>query len=300
MKLVYAKLEPGNFGDELNPYLWPRLFPKAFAREDDCDFLGIGTILSPFVDRKGHRKVVFGAGAGYWDAPVLDSSWTVYFVRGPLTAAMLGLPEGRAITDGAYCLSFLRKPSPRAGNDVVFMPHHKSEFEVDWKGLCAELGWVYASPTVAVEAGLELLGSARLVVTEAMHGAIVADIYRVPWVPVRYGFRSLDKKWDDWCSSVSVLYRPIDLPALLDVQLSGRETMERMGKKVLGQLNLGKPAWRATPVFRSGRKARERALELLRRIPDSGETFLSADSAFETIKQRLWEQIERFRSEHER
>lgn len=300
MKLVYAKLEPGNFGDELNPYLWPRLFPKSFAVDDECDFLGIGTILSPFVNRKGRRKIVFGAGAGYWDAPVLDSSWTVYFVRGPFTARMLKLSEHYAITDGAYCLSFLEQPSRLAGKAVVFMPHHKSEFDVDWKGMCSELGWVYASPTLQVEAGLELLRSARLVVTEAMHGAIVADIFRVPWVPIRYGFRSLDTKWEDWCSSVSLSYRPIDFPPLLDAQLSGRETMERMGKKLLGRLGVGKPAWRAAPVFRSSRKARERALELLGRIPDSGDTFLSPDSALERIKHRLWEQIERFRSTHER
>lgn len=300
MRLVYAKLEPGNFGDELNPYLWPQLFPRAFSADDDCDFLGIGTILSPFVNRKGRRKIVFGTGAGYWDAPVLDSSWTVYFVRGPVTARMLRLPEHCAITDGAYCLSFVEQPSPPAGNSVVFMPHHKSEDDVDWRGFCSELGWVYASPTLQVEPALQLLKSARLVVTEAMHGAIVADIYRVPWVPIRYGFRSLDTKWDDWCSSVSMRYRPIDLPPLLDARLSGRETIERMGKKLLGQLGVGKPAWRATPVFRSGRKARERTLELLRRVPSSGESFLSPDSALERTRERLWEQIERFRSAHGR
>jgi succinoglycan biosynthesis protein ExoV len=213
---------------------------------------------------------------------------------------MLNLPERYALTDGAYCLSFLEQPAAPSNGSVVFMPHHKSEFDVDWRSLCSELNWTYASPTLTVEEGLATIRSARLVVTEAMHGAIVADIYRVPWVPIRYGFRSLDAKWDDWCHSVSLRYLPIDVPPLLDARLSGRETMERMGKKMLGSLGLGKPAWRATPVFRSGRKARERALNLLRRIPCSGETFLSSDPALERIKQRLSEQIERFRMEYER
>jgi succinoglycan biosynthesis protein ExoV len=50
MRLVYAKLSPGNFGDELNVHIWPRLFPGAFATSDAIDFVGIGTILSPMID----------------------------------------------------------------------------------------------------------------------------------------------------------------------------------------------------------------------------------------------------------
>ena len=30
MKLFYCQLPDGNFGDELNTYLWPRLLPDAF------------------------------------------------------------------------------------------------------------------------------------------------------------------------------------------------------------------------------------------------------------------------------
>src|SRR5688572_20698454 len=108
MRLVYAKLDPGNFGDELNPYLWPRLFPQAFAAVEQTDFLGIGTILSPMLEDSPRRKVVFGPGAGYWKAPKFDAiNWKIYFVRGPLTAILLKLPSEFAITDAAYCLSFV-------------------------------------------------------------------------------------------------------------------------------------------------------------------------------------------------
>jgi succinoglycan biosynthesis protein ExoV len=299
VKLVYCRLTPGNFGDELNPYLWPRLFPGVFSSDDRIDFLGIGTILSPRRDRKGRRKIVFGTGAGYWKAPQINGDWTIHFVRGPRTAELLGLPKAYAITDAAYCLGFVDEPPVAASQAVVFMPHHKSEPEFDWRSLCADLGWTYASPTSDVRSAMSLIRSARLVVTEAMHGAIVADLYRIPWVPIRYGFRSLDLKWRDWCESLNVQYRPVDLPPLLDADLGARETLERVAKKCFGIMGVGKEAWRATPVFRSSNRQREAALQTLSALSRRGAGYLSPEKAVERAKVRLWEQVERFRSAYE-
>jgi succinoglycan biosynthesis protein ExoV len=296
---VYCKLNPGNFGDELNPYLWPRLLPKAFSSDEAIDFLGIGTILSPFVNRNGRHKVVFGAGAGYWKPPDISLDWTIHFVRGPLTAQLLRIPAAYALTDAAYCLAFVDEPAVASSRAVVFMPHHKSETEVDWRSLCAELGWTYASPTSDVRSALALLRSARLVVTEAMHGAIVADLYRIPWIPVRYGFRSLDFKWRDWCTSMGLEYRPLDLPPLLDADLGARETAERLVKKTSGLLGLGKDAWRATPVFRSGSRQRDAALKSLGALSQRREGFLSPLPALELAKARLWDKVEKLRARYE-
>lgn len=66
MKLVYAKLENGNFGDDLNPYLWPRLFPQAFLSDDAIDCVGIGTILSRMIDRSGRRSVIGARRNARW------------------------------------------------------------------------------------------------------------------------------------------------------------------------------------------------------------------------------------------
>jgi len=50
------------------------------------------------------------------------------------------------------------------------------------------------------------------VVTEAMHGAIVADTLRIPWVPVVCSPAILPFKWSDWTRSVELAYRPRLLP----------------------------------------------------------------------------------------
>lgn len=297
MRLVYARLSPGNFGDELNAYLWPRLLPGAWRDDDHTDFIGIGTILSPALARNERRKVVFGAGAGYARAPRLDAWWCVEFVRGPHTARALGLAGTHAITDAAYCLAFdeAHRPGSRSGA-VAFMPHFRSEPEVDWRGLCRDLGWRYVSPTAPVPEAIDALASARIVVAEAMHGAIVADVHRVPWVPVRYGYRGLDFKWHDWCASLRLPYEPLDLPRLLDVDLSVRERGERLARRTLALARVGKAAWRAAPLRRSDARLRE---EALRRLADAPSlALLSPEPVFVRNQARLWDKLEALRQRH--
>ena len=302
MRLVYARMRPGNFGDELNAYLWPRLLPAVLEAREDMDFIGIGTLFSQMIARAGRHKLVFGTGAGYSKAPPIDATWTIEFVRGPLTARLLGLPADRAITDSAYCLAFDEGFSlAPAGKRTVFMPHHKSEPDVDWRSLCAELDWDYASPTVDSTADVEVLlhrlRSARLVVSEAMHGAIIADLYRVPWVGVRYGFRSLDFKWQDWCASIGIDYRPLDMPPLLDAALRTRDRLERLVKRSAGIAGVGKPPWKSTPWRRTTSSMRRDALGRLRSAEN--RAVLSSDLAHKRNQARLWEKVSALRTRYE-
>src|ERR1019366_6854573 len=53
--------------------------------------------------------------------------------------------------------------------------------------------------------------SAKLVVAEAMHGAIVADTLRIPWIAVECSPEILPFKWVDWCQSMDLPYKPFQL-----------------------------------------------------------------------------------------
>ena len=43
MKLFYFRSSYGNFGDDINPYIWTKLIPDVIDGDDDAIFLGIGT-----------------------------------------------------------------------------------------------------------------------------------------------------------------------------------------------------------------------------------------------------------------
>src|SRR5215475_13530307 len=88
--LYYCKPRQGNFGDDLNPWLWSRLAPEVCQPESGPLFLGIGTLLSQKVP-KSPLKIVFGSGCGAGPSPRIDEQWFFYAVRGPLTVEKLKL-----------------------------------------------------------------------------------------------------------------------------------------------------------------------------------------------------------------
>src|SRR5438874_11852066 len=132
----YFVLDHGNFGDDLNPWLWSRLAPEVCEQSDPTVFFGIGTILSRSAPPEP-IKVVFGSGCGTGLGPKLDRRWFFYAVRGPLTAAKLGIDPALALGDPAILVRRTGlAPQPKI-YPVSFMPHHQSMFLADWKNLCA-------------------------------------------------------------------------------------------------------------------------------------------------------------------
>lgn len=226
MKLYYFQSEGGNFGDDLNLWLWPKLLDQPFGgychhsvedqptnEREEALFLGIGTLLNTTVP-EDPVKFVFGTGAGYGPPPVVNERWRFFCVRGPLTAKRLGLPPELAATDPAVLVRLFDLPPPAEHVRFSYMPHIRST-EVDlWKEVCQELGIRYIHPGKGVENILsDILGS-EAVITEAMHGAIVSDALRIPWIPVcSYDYISRFK-WQDWCQSLRIPYHPTVLPSL--------------------------------------------------------------------------------------
>jgi succinoglycan biosynthesis protein ExoV len=48
---------------------------------------------------------------------------------------------------------------------------------------------------------IDEINASEILLTEAMHGAIVADAYRVPWIPIKSYDSFNHFKWDDWSKS---------------------------------------------------------------------------------------------------
>lgn len=214
----YFKAAHGNVGDDLNPWLWERLVPGLFDDDDGTLFVGIGTLLNDRLPA-ARRTVVFGTGAGYGSRPpVPDATWTVYCVRGPVTAAALGLPADLAITDPAALVATLGIRPRASDRTPAFMPHHVSAPLADWKAICDDVQLRFIDPRWSVDRVLGELQATSLLVTEAMHGAILADTLRIPWIPTVCAEQVLALKWVDWCRSLNLTYRPLPLPLLWNVE----------------------------------------------------------------------------------
>ena len=215
MKLFYyqTRSPSDNFGDALNPWLWPKLLPQ--LNEDDKQlFIGIGTLLNDATEKMvspTKDAVIFSTGAGYgrnlrFEPP---SNWKIYCVRGPLSAQRLKLPGSLAITDGAALLKRYFDPISEADRRYSFsyMPHFRHGSPQLFQRVCKRAGIHYIDPTGEIETVVADIAQTKVLMSEAMHGAIVADALRVPWIPVRTSPRILPFKWQDWCASVQLPYR---------------------------------------------------------------------------------------------
>jgi succinoglycan biosynthesis protein ExoV len=210
MKMYYYRGRRPNFGDELNVWLWPRLIPGFFDEDERELFIGIGSTLFDFLDflPRESRKIVFGAGyGGYTRVPSIDERWQFYFVRGRLTAAALGLDAALAIGDAAILVRSCVTPATDKKHRVSFMPHWESAADGEWASATRDAGFHYIDPCDAVENVLTQIQQSDVLVAEAMHGAIVADALRVPWIPVRPLQPPNRAKWHDWASALNVPIR---------------------------------------------------------------------------------------------
>jgi succinoglycan biosynthesis protein ExoV len=208
MRLYVWRGETRNFGDELNTLLWPVLLPGLFDADGSALFLGIGSVLDARHSAE-LRKVVAGAGYGGYEATAtLDGSWEIYWVRGPRTARQLGLPPAFGLGDPASLLPLVHTPAPSpAPGTIGFMPHFESLSRGAWTEAAESAGVTLIDPRGEPEAVLASIARCRLLLSEALHGAIVADALRVPWVALTPLAPVHRAKWPDWAETLDLTIR---------------------------------------------------------------------------------------------
>jgi succinoglycan biosynthesis protein ExoV len=211
MRLVYYKSSTGNIGDDLNPWLWPMVFgAEAFSDEGETRFLGIGSIFTDGYVKRGGKHIVFGSGVpSPFNRPDLSAAEIdIRFVRGPLSSRMS--KNAPWITDSAAIVPLFaaERTAAAPARRPAFVPHFRTPDDVAAK-IAAELGLHLVKPSLSPERFLEELRGCDEVVAEAMHGAILADAFRIPWkavyvtTPYESGWTSFFK-WRDWLSSLGL------------------------------------------------------------------------------------------------
>jgi succinoglycan biosynthesis protein ExoV len=237
MQLYHWQGTARNFGDELNTLIWPCLLPAFFDDDPAEIFLGIGSVLDAR-HAAGAVKLVGGAGyGGYQALPALDARWVIHWVRGPLTCRLLGLPERRGLGDPAMLLPYLGWARPARGDAVGFMPHFESLSRGAWTAATEAAGVRLIDPTGDPAAIIGAIGNCRVLLSEALHGVIVADALRVPWVALQPLVPVHRAKWHDWAAALRlrIEFRPLAASSLperlhalpLSATWSGRRLLSR-------------------------------------------------------------------------
>ena len=289
MKLYAFRAAP-NFGDRLNFLVFPKLLGPIFDRDMNLVLLGIGTAIGARAPA-GRHEIFLGAGAGYQRRRVSLANRTVYTVRGPETARLFGLPESQASIDPGVLVADLYPGDDTAQvpAGTLFMPHWQTEKASgpQWRAACAMAGIEYVSPLDDSKMVLARLRHGDLLITEALHGAVVAECYGRPWIPVVLGSNVLDFKWHDWCASIGTTYAPhTGLPALHDSQPIAPAAYF---KRAAASLGLGKSGWRRIATRRTSHADTEIAAAELARIVTEAERRIHrrAPAAYARAVERL-------------
>jgi succinoglycan biosynthesis protein ExoV len=273
-----------NFGDELNTLLWPRLLPGFFDDDPASLFLGIGSILDGRHSGSG-LKLVAGSGyGGYERRARLDASWVIHWVRGPRTASILGLPAELGVGDPAVLLP-LAGETRVDGNTIGFMPHFESASFGAWHAAAAAAGIRLIDPRDDPRAVIAAIRGCRVLLSEALHGVIVADALRVPWVAIKPLAPIHRAKWHDWAATLGVrlVFRHLPPSSLLEWARSSSLAEFHAGRTLLSRhtdrLHDLRASWflaRATTAL----------AEIARAMPQ-----LSAPQALERCQSRMMDRL---------
>lgn len=205
MNLVYYKAIENNFGDDLNPFVFKKILGD-FKNYKDVDFVGIGSIIDERLTNDKF-KVVFGSGLRDVNYKCNFDKFDIRFLRGPLSSRFLG--NKKFITDSAYLLGLLDFKKPEKKHKLSFMPYYKLMKSYNWKLFQTLTGINIIDPTNNVEDVINDILSSKKVISTAMHGAIVADVFRIPWNRFHMPHTSEESffsefKWKDWLQSIEI------------------------------------------------------------------------------------------------
>jgi len=244
MKLTYH--EGVNFGDSINPLLFNKLLPGYFNESKKELFLGVGSILGlkrPFDETE--KIIVFSSGFGanaestYGRLPTISElvKYDIRCVRGPLTADLLKIPKSKAICDGAILLPKVFSINEKKTYQYSYMPHVGSfAFFSGWKSLIESLGIKLIDPRDSPIKIIKEINQTETLFAEAMHGAICADAFRVPWIPIKTSKTINEFKWKDYCLSMNLAYKAYDTFTLFDKGVLSDIAMSKFNRHLLSSI----------------------------------------------------------------
>lgn len=205
-----------NFGDALYEILLPEKVYKDFDEDPNHLYFPIGSVICDEVILDtlglGLKPVFINCG---WRGEPLDSELVAEcdFIgaRGPYTQRELARHgvEVEVTGDPAYQLpKVVQKGAPNALAIVV--RHIKDQSDYDQNSVFELKADALFSPVVETKEDtiefIQKISGARFVLAGAMHAAMVAHAYGVPFAPLKghNGYIDCPDKWVDWLTNIGV------------------------------------------------------------------------------------------------
>lgn len=300
MNLRYHKGK--NVGDAINAIIFPYFLGDILDNSQEVQLLGIGSLLGLIKpDEHCEKFLVFSTGfaagdeATYGGIPVLNDKYEIICLRGPKTAKALGLSVDLSISDGALLLPLAMDLQPVSKKySFSYMPHVGSlDMFPSWNSILKDLDIHFIDPRANEFQVIQEMRESEVLITEAMHGAILADALRIPWIPVK-AYKTVNEfKWKDYLASVELDYNPTVLPALYSVEFAKEILKGKFRKTGLTFLHV-----LAIPIFKFKQKRNLRfALEKFENLKQS-ETYLCKEDVLKDRQDRLLEKMNELKTRY--
>ena len=296
MKLYYFKASSGNVGDDLNVWLWPRIFADLLDDNDDHLLIGIGTILNHRIPESA-KYTVITSGYGYGELPIYkNSDWEFIGVRGPLTQEKMKIGEDVCLLDGAYLMPRFLKVNKEKKYECAYIPHVDSMINGAWENVASLSGIRIIDPRWSVEKFITELCLCERVLTEAMHGAILADAYGIPWQAVKAYEYINDFKWQDWSLSLdmSVDFANITPVWKGDIGQPVKRKVINTIKRTVNKIGFYPGSWSPVNPVGSSIKSMNKTASELQALAANDNYVLSDRVLMETKSTELLEAIESY------
>lgn len=182
---------------------------------------------------------------------------------------------------------------------IGFIPHHVSDRFADYEKICNEAGVEHISARGLnnVEKFIGRVKSCDYIVTEALHGAILADLFRKPWMPVVSRDYIYEFKWDDWCQSIGVPYEPHRIDGLMTRGLKPHIRLLNVFKRGFSYIGIRHKKWSHKPFLYDNKDKELLVAEQLRQIVNSDKWILSSDATLERLVARSGEILSDFKKQ---
>lgn len=201
-----------NVGDLLAPIITERItnkevvkvfkeIPEKYQRERIL--AGLGSFLGYYGD---YPLSVWGTGfePGYLNRAARANlgnrlKWKYFAVRGHLTKSVLGIKEDIVIGDAALVMPKLYNPIFLKDNPKRYFKHYSNNLNPN-----ISEDFIIHSTKMNPFKAIDLISNSTFVFTEALHIAILAHAYGIPWAWSLNKHKRAMFKWFDWFSSLEI------------------------------------------------------------------------------------------------